>query len=90
MLSLPQQEQQQPTYVEAPYTTLKTRGGVLAKHTIDYILYNNEPLGSLAPLQLIGIGTIPNSSTQLPAVGLPDWKFPSDHLPIFALFDLGL
>jgi mRNA deadenylase 3'-5' endonuclease subunit Ccr4 len=47
----------------------------------------SDKLIELYEMKLIGIGTLPNTSI-LPKCGLPDWSFGSDHLPLFALFDL--
>lgn len=65
---------------EAPYTTCKTRGSTLVKHTIDFVFASK----GVYPLKLAGMP----QDKDLPEYGLPAWVWPSDHLPLHVCFTL--
>lgn len=70
-------EDQRTNSYDEHYTTMKTRKGGLLKHTIDYIFHSKNNARTVA------VREVPQSS-QFPEYGLPDWRWPSDHLSLQA------
>jgi ubiquitin C len=66
-----------PTSERDMYTTWKKRGNHEAKHTIDYIWHSKGSLATIATLDHVG-------EEDMERARLPGFRFPSDHLSIFA------
>jgi endonuclease/exonuclease/phosphatase family metal-dependent hydrolase len=64
------------TLSDTVFTTCKTRAGYTITHAIDYIFVSPD-------VDISAVGSLPTCE-MLPAWGLPNWDWPSDHLALCA------
>ena len=67
---------------EPVYTTWKSRGGNVLKHTIDYIFYQQDMA------KVVGLLTIPSDKEVNQKTFYPGFEYPSDHVAIMAQFQI--
>jgi hypothetical protein len=72
-----------PTSEADMFTTWKKRGQYEAKHTIDYIWYSKDPSMLRCLERLAGV-----PAAEMAPARLPGFRYPSDHLSLWAKFEL--
>jgi hypothetical protein len=72
-----------PTSDADMFTTWKKRGQYEAKHTIDYIWYSKDPSMLRCLERLAGV-----PAAEMAPARLPGFRYPSDHLSLWARFEL--